>query len=236
MLGVEELAGSGLVRVIEFGTLAVALVLGGLLLVRARRAGRLGTAALLYVAGLSIFWQEFFADWGAYLAWSPNFAALPWDSTLWTTPHKPWFVIAAYPVFMCAAFSAMLALTRWSLRDGERPTLARCALTAGLPLIVINTALEYAAVSVGHLWTYVEVIGPALDAGAGQQPLLYPNLPFGAFGTVAVFLILRADRVEGGGRRVLSWVVAGNVCYWLLLCVPLIALRELFGPASAIVP
>ena len=54
-----------------------------------RRRGELGPAGLLTIAGFSIFWQEFYADWGAYLLWSPDFHMLPWGSTTWTTPDKP---------------------------------------------------------------------------------------------------------------------------------------------------
>jgi hypothetical protein len=32
-----------------------------------RRRGELGLVGLLAIAGFSIFWQEFYADWGAYL-------------------------------------------------------------------------------------------------------------------------------------------------------------------------
>nr|MDT0524753.1 hypothetical protein [Streptomyces sp. DSM 41633] len=77
-----------------------------------RRRGELGLVGLLAIAGLSIFWQEFYADWGAYLLWSSDYHMLWWGSTTWTTPDKPTMNIWSYPVFMTAAFLAMLVLQK----------------------------------------------------------------------------------------------------------------------------
>lgn len=60
------------------------------------RRGELRHAALCAIGGCSIFWQEFYAGWGGYLLWSDAFPLMPWGSTLWTTPNKPWHTPSAF--------------------------------------------------------------------------------------------------------------------------------------------
>jgi hypothetical protein len=248
------LAGDG-ARGVEIGSVLIALALLVGYGIEARRRGTLSIPALCAIAGLGIFWQEFYADWGAYLLWSPSFHMVPWKSTLWTTPDKPWFVIFSYPVFMWSAFAAMLWLTRAATRRfPSAPPLLVCLLTAGPALFAINLAFEAVSVAYAGQWSYVDVIGPALSTAKGQQPVLYPGIPFGLFGGVTCYLILqqdsagrprferllRPDRVPAGWKRealrALSWLLVWNASYWLLLCTPVIAIRELFGQASALVP
>jgi xanthine/uracil/vitamin C permease (AzgA family) len=250
----SDLAGEGALPV-ELGTFAIALIVAVLFALDARRRGALSIAALCAIAGLSIFWQEFYADWGAYLLWSSKFHLMPWGSTLWTTPRKPWFLIASYPLFMCASFAAMLALTRAAIRRfPNAPRLLVCVVAAGIGLFIINLGLETAAVAVAGQWSYVDVMGPALVTAKGQQPILYPGIPFGLFGGVTCYLILQKDAqgrplfeqltragaaAPGGSResrRVLAWIIVWNVGYWLILCMPLIAIRESFGRPNILVP
>ncbi|MDB5985879.1 MAG: hypothetical protein JWR16_932 [Nevskia sp.] len=249
------LAGQGALGV-EIGSVAIALMLLIGYAMQTRQRGALSIPALCAIGGLSIFWQEFYADWGAYLLWSPSFHMMPWKSTLLTTPDKPWFVIFSYPVFMWSAFAAMLAVTRAAIRrfPNVSPLLV-CLLSAGPALFAINLAFEAVSVAYAGQWSYVDVIGPALTTAAGQQPILYPGIPFGLFGGVACYLILRQDAQgrptferlllrpdrlpPGFGRetlRALSWVLVWNLCYWLLLCTPVIAIREIFGVPSTLVP
>lgn len=252
--GTQDLVGHGALAV-ELGCLAALAMLALWFAVRARQRGSLDVPALCAIAGLSIFWQEFYADWGAYLLWSSKFHMMPWGATAWTTPEKPWFVLPAYPLFMCAAFTAALALSRATIdKFPNVRALWLCLLTAGPALYAINFALELASVSLAGQWTYVDVIGPALTTDAGQQPILYPGIPLGLFGAVTSYLILRQDSRghptferwfrpdrfatawKRESMRALSWVLVWNLSYWLLLTMPLIAIRELFGPPSALVP
>lgn len=220
-----------------------------------RKRGELKQASLCAIAGLSMFWQEFYADWGAYLLWSEEFHMLPWGESKWTTPDKPWKTVAAYPVFMCLSISLMLLLCRTALKfwpQSNRQLI--CFFTASITLIIINTGLELAAVSSAGAWTYIEVFGPAIETSHGLQPLLYPNLPFGAWGGVICALILtsdikgyplfegiaRAHKRQAGWRReaarALAWIVVWNISYWLILCTPLITMRELLGNPNPLVP
>jgi hypothetical protein len=220
-----------------------------------RRRGELGLVGLLAIAGFSIFWQEFYADWGSYLLWSPNFHMLPWGSTTWTTPDKPAMNLTSYPVFMTSAFLSMLALQRWARRRWPRVhPLVLSLITAGPVLIGFNLVMEYISVKTLGLWTYVDTVGPALHTDAGTMPLLYPNIPFGLFGAVTAFLVGWTN-AEGGPRfealiakpglpqgikrdfwRALAWILAFNLTYWLFLITPTIVLRLTFGEPSALVP
>ncbi|MGO9101989.1 MAG: hypothetical protein ACLP9Y_22035 [Mycobacterium sp.] len=219
-----------------------------------RRRGELGLVGLLAIAGFSIFWQEFYADWGAYLLWSPDYHMLPWGST-WTTPDKPAMNIWSYPVFMTAAFLSMLALQQWT--RGRWPCvhpLVLSLVTAGPVLIGFNLVMEYVSVETLGLWTYVDTIGPVLHSDAGTMPLLYPNIPFGVFGAVTAFLIGWTND-EGRPRfeaiiakpglprgikrdalRALAWILTFNVTYWLFLITPMLIVREIWGDPSSLVP
>lgn len=220
-----------------------------------RRRRELGIVGLLVIAGFSIFWQEFYADWGAYLMWTPDFHMLPWGSTAWTTPDKPAMNLTAYPVFMTAAFLSMLALQKWARGrwPGVNP-LVLSLITAGPVLIGFNLTIEYVSVETFGLWTYVDTIGPVLRSHAGVMPLLYPNIPLGLFGAVTAFLIGWTD---GRGRprfesliakpglpqgikrevlRAVAWILTFNVTYWVFLVTPLIVLRLTLGEPSALVP
>jgi hypothetical protein len=215
----------------------------------------LGLVGLLAIAGFSIFWQEFYADWGAYLLWTPDFHMLPWGSTLWTTPDKPAMNVTSYPVFMTAAFVSMLALQKWAQsRWPEVSPLLLSLVTAGPVLIAFNLAMEYVSVETFGLWTYVDTVGPVLHSDAGTMPLLYPNIPFGIFGAVTAFLIgwtnpegrprfealiARPGLPQGFKRDVLraaAWVLTFNVTYWLFLITPTLIVRLTLGEPSALVP
>jgi hypothetical protein len=220
-----------------------------------RKRGELGVVGLLAIAGFSIFWQEFYADWGAYLLWTPDFHMLPWGSTTWTTPDKPAMNLTSYPVFMTSAFLSMLALQRWARGrwPGVHPLLLSLA-TAGPVLIVFNLAMEYVSVETFGLWTYVDTIGPVLHSDAGTMPLLYPNIPFGLFGAVTAFLIgwtnqegrprfealiAKPSLPQGLKREVLravAWVITFNVTYWICLITPAIVIRLTLGEPSTLVP
>jgi hypothetical protein len=238
-----------LVMSIAFVALSVWVV------VDTRRRGELGLVGLLAIAGLSIFWQEFYADWGAYLLWSSDFHMLPWGSTTWTTPDKPAMNIVSYPVFMTSAFLSMLVLQKWARgRWPGGPPLVLSLVTASPVLIGFNLVMECVSVETLGLWTYVDTIGPALHSDAGTMPLLYPNIPFGLFGAVTAFLIGWTNE-EGRPRfeallakpglpqgfkrevmRAMSWALTFNVTYWLFLITPMLIIRLTWGNPSALVP
>jgi hypothetical protein len=238
-----------LVSIVAFVALVICVV------VDTRRRGELGFVGLLTIAGFSIFWQEFYADWGAYLLWTPDFHMLPWGATPWTTPGKPAMNLTSYPVFMTSAFLSMLALQKWARGrwPGVHPLILSLA-TAGPVLIAFNLVMEYVSVATFGLWTYVDTIGPVLHSEAGTMPLLYPNIPFGIFGAVTAFLIgwtnedgrprfeeliakpVLPQGMKRDARRALAWVLVFNVSYWVLLITPTLIVRLAFGEPSVLVP
>src|SRR5690606_15264860 len=42
---------------------------------------RLSLGLLILIGAMSASWQEFYADWGGYLYWNPEFPQLPWGDT-----------------------------------------------------------------------------------------------------------------------------------------------------------
>lgn len=234
-------------------TAFVALVIW--IIVDTRRNRQLGLVGLLAIAGFSIFWQEFYADWGAYLAWNPGYRMLPWGPSPLTTPDKPAMNLWSYPVFMTAAFLSMLALQRWARKRWPRVhPLLLSLLTAGPALIAINVVLEYISVATFGFWTYVDTVGPVMTSESGTMPLLYPNIPFGLFGAMMAFLIgwtndegrprfealiARPGMAQGVKRdalRAVAWVLTFNITYWLFLVTPCILIRLAFGDPSTVVP
>lgn len=240
---------------VEIGYLIACIILILLVILDTKKRGELGQLGLCAIAGFSIWWQELYADWGGYLLWSDSFHMMPWGESMWTTPDKPWFLLASYPVFMTLSVSLMLWLCRGVLK--VIPNFNQkvvCFFTAGITLIIINTLLELASVSSAGQWTYVDTIGPVINTAHGLQPLLYPNIPFGTWGGVICALILSQSalgrprfenivNLNSGatgwrlqGLRAVVWVVVWNVTYWLFLCTPLITMRLLWGAPNVLVP
>ena len=252
--GAQPPAGEGVLGT-ELGAVLVLVVVIIGFAIQTHRRGSLSIPALCAIAGFSIFWQEFYADWAGYLLWSPKFHLMPWGSTLWTTPNKPWYMIASYPLFMCFAFTSMLALCRFGMR--KLPTTNAflvCLMTAGPALFAINFLLEFASVGAAGQWTYVDIVGPALITEKGHQPILFPGINFGVWGAAMCYLILRQDAgghsiieklthperfAPGWSResmRAVAWAIGWNLSYWFLFSWPLIGIREFFGQPNPLVP
>ena len=65
--------------------------------------------ALLFLAGTTMFWIEWPADWGSYLAYNREFLALPgWTSTWYQTYWKPVGVFFGYGVFFAVECIVLL--------------------------------------------------------------------------------------------------------------------------------
>ena len=210
-----------------------------------RKKGKLSRHLLYFICGGSIFWQEFYADWGAFLVWNEGFHMMPWGKTLWSIEHKPWFNIAAYPVFMWAAFTSIaLLIKNFDTASNAKKLFIICATIAGPTLYFFNVVTEYLAVAQAGLWTYTNTIGPALRTDAGTMPLLYPGIPFALFAVILAFL-LHYQNDKGQAQiekilckrhlddtpvaQVLFWIAIWNSCYWLALCTPLIIIRQYFS-------
>ena len=118
---------------IAFGLVAV------FLLYRWRKNGRPDIAALLFIGCFTMWWQEFYADWGAYLYYNSDLVLLPWGQTPYTTPNKPVYVLAGYGWFYAGGFAAVLALFRsFRRRYSSVNYIAALVITVFLPFILRN--------------------------------------------------------------------------------------------------
>jgi len=257
---ITQYPGAGIPHVENAGATEIMwIVLFALLLAiiafQMRKRDSLSFTALLMIGGLSICWQETYANWGPYLLYSPDYHLIPWGSTWWTSPNKPWFLVLSYPVFMTFIFTIMVALIRWARRALPQVSPVLVTILLAAPLFYLNNfALDAASVKSGA-WIYEDVIGPILPFSNGAfEPLLWPALPFALFGTVMCFALLRQnepghpafeamlqpERLNAGlpreAARAVAWIITWNVLYWVLLIMPVNMVREIWGPASRFVP
>ena len=76
--------------------------------------GKLPLVGLCLIAATSSFWQEFFGDWGAYVAWNPAFARLPfWGEMAYTTPVKPLFIPYSWGWWFAVSLPLLVTLVSW---------------------------------------------------------------------------------------------------------------------------
>lgn len=229
------------------------LVVAVLCVAQSVRQRRLTVPTLLLIASTSMFWQEFYGDWGAYLLYNGDFTLIPWGSTTWTAPNKPWAVMPAYGWYYTAVFPAMLAMIATLRRKTGWGRLSSL-LTVTFPVFYLwNLLVEGIAVSLGW-WSYTTVYGAAILTERGNYPLVYPLLLFVFYGIVATWvldlrddrgrhrheLLMRVHKFRPGWRRELgragSWIIMMNAVYATTLIVPLLLIRGLFLSDSAIVP
>lgn len=233
------------------------LIWGALVLVTAAlafRNGKLPLLGLCLIAATSAFWQEFFGDWGAYVAWNPAFARLPlWGHMAFTTPVKPVFIPFSWGWWFAVSLPLLVSLVSWLSRKLPGIAPGWIALATAFPLfLAYQLYVEGSSVANGW-WTYDVVIGPALESARGRLPVVFPAL-LGLW--VAWFVARLARRDEdgfwphehrwgvaakpAGWRRELAraWamIVLFQVSFFIINIAPAILGRALFGGPSALVP
>ena len=230
--------------------IAVTLLIAGV--VQSIQAGKLSRLFLMVIATGSAFWQETYGDWGTYLLYSPRFATYDWGDTVWTSPVRCWWFVPGYVFFYTTFFLALQAASvrvrqQWPHRN---PYVTTAALAFSL-FYVFDLALEGAAHGFGW-WQYQYAFGPSMAVGTGHFPLLWPILEQVPFMVSAVFALTWKnengdDVFEVFARMVtrnaprqiavlISWIVVVNVVFFTETILPLMALRWIAGPASAVVP
>ena len=101
-------------------------------------------------------------------------------------------------------------------------------------------------------WQYQYAFGPSMAVGTGHFPLLWPILEQVPFMVTAVFALTWRNgagedlfevvarwvtrRAPGQFAILMSWIVVVNVAFLVETILPLMVVRWLFGPASAVVP
>jgi hypothetical protein len=221
---------------------------------RTASSRQLSTAALFFIGATTMWWQEWYADWGGYLLFSSHFELMPWGDTPWTTPNKPWAVIPAYGWFFGLGLPALLAAVESVRRRRPHWNVWAAVAVVVVPIFyAIDLGIEGFATVMGW-WTYANPLGPVLHTSRGSFPLLYPVMLFvlWALVTIRLFLarddrgrwsherLLGVDRVSEGWKRELAragaWSATLNVLFWFLLVLPLILVRQAFGESSSLVP
>lgn len=219
---------------------------------RFRREGELSLHFLVFLGATTMFWLEWYADWGGYVLYNSNLHLIPhWDWPM-TSPNKPWAVIPAYGWFFGAIYLPLIDLlqrlhTRLQRSLNGLPGFPVFLLTVGFVFhYAWDLLIEGTAVMWG-LWDYTTVVGPAIHGSRGDFPLVFPIIPF-AFAMSAIMLILdakttdgtpvverwaRVDRFTGAKHhvaRLVTWVLVMNATYALIFTAPLMVFRALFLP------
>ena len=228
------------------------------IIVRTARRRTFSMPAVLFLAGTTMFWIEWPADWGSYLVYNRDFVQFSgWTSTWYQTYWKPVGVIFGYGVFFGAEALILLKVVPRIAAALQRllPKISPTAL-----LIVSCMAFFYTFDILGERlmtaagwYSYVDAVGPIWESSRGTISFVWPAIPF-LFFAVAISLCLRADdkgfypnerffrvnTLEPGWSREFArlavWIATMNVALFvaqpLFLCVG----RVLFFHDSVYVP
>lgn len=238
-------------RVYEIAILATAL---GVLFVgvwQSIRLGKISRLLLMSVAAGTMFWQETYGDWGAYVLYSDRFLLFGWGNTPFSVPVRCWWFIPGYIAFYTSFFATLIAAVgiarrRWPKRN---PYIAGALLS--LPAFyVFDLIWEGITVGLGY-WTYLHTFGPSVNIGHGTFPLLWPILEQVPFMMAAAFALTWKNergedvfdviarsvmrRAPGQVATLVSWIVVSNVAFFALTILPLIVLRAVAGPDIPVV-
>jgi hypothetical protein len=176
---------------------------------------------------------------------------MPWGSTLWTTPNKPWYVIFTCGLSYSGSLFGGFEVFKWTRK--QKPDLGYWSTmfwTAMLPFYLWNWATADIFAFYTYHFHYLYVIGPGLDTSRGSLPLLYSAFPFCTFGPLVVWALdNRDDRgrtwfgAEGTAktaygqiRQLIAWCIGLNIMYSISLTIPLVTIRVFFLPTSTVVP
>lgn len=220
----------------------------------ALRTKRLSLVLLCLIGGTTTFWQEFFGDWGAYVAWNPHFERLPfWGEMAYTTPVKPLFIPFSWGWWFAASIPPLVGLVGWIGRKLPSVSTTLLSFLIAFPLFLAYQLYVEGSSVANSWWTYDVVIGPAISSENGQLPVVFPVLlGLWAAGLVAL-LVPRDDeglrwheRKLGVGRhapgvkrefaRAWTFVLLFQVTTFAVNIGPAMLGRALFGGPSLLVP
>ncbi|MGV0793608.1 hypothetical protein [Mycolicibacterium sp. XJ1819] len=214
--------------------------------------------ALLFLAGTTMFWIEWFADWGSYLVWNRDFPLFEaWTSTWYQTHLKPISVVFGYGIFFGVEALVLLKVVP-RISSALQRVLPKVSPT--VLLIASCMMLFYAIDMIGERlmtaagwYSYVDAVGPFWESSRGTISFVWPAIPF-LFFAVIVSLCLRVDEngnypnerlfrvhalAPGWGRefaRLAVWIVTMNVAIFIAQPLFLIIGRLLFFHDSVYVP
>ena len=239
----------------ELMWLAIFLICVAVLVWRHRSRSELSNSALIFIGAGSMFWQEYYNNWGGYLLYSPDLHLWPWGSTWWTAPNKPMFILVSYAPFFMLIYSALTFLNRKIKQALPAVPMLAISLAVNAPLFWLwNYAIDKSSVESG-VWNYVVTWGPTqVTANGGYEPLVWPMIPFGIYGALIAYYLMKHDanghptflglgrpeRHAPGVKRELVRAVTSmawwNAMYWFGFTMWINLIRDLFLPASTLVP
>jgi hypothetical protein len=240
--------------IMETGSIYLWLVLLVIATIVTLQKRRIPLFGLMLIAGSSGFWQEFSGDWGAYLAWNPQFARIPfWGDMAYTTPVKPSFMPFSWGWWFAVSIPLLTSLVILLHRRFPKLSVYFLAMVTAFPLfLAYQIYVEGSSVANGW-WTYDAVIGPAIETDQGRLPLIFPLLIGIWAGGFIGFLADRDDegfmpheRLVGANtersgfrrewKRLWSMVVLFQVTFFAVNIGPAMLGRIAFGGPSALVP
>jgi len=208
---------------------------------------------LVFIGGTTMWWQEWYGDWGAYVLYNPHLALIPGYHWPLTSPNKPWAVIPAYGWFYALVYFPVLwACQKVRARYFTNAKLWVLIIAISWPFFYVWDTLIEGGASVMGIWSYVDFYGPAMQSARGNFPLVYPVLTFSAMMTITLLVIAaktaegaplveswaRVERFTGTKRniaRIVTWIVTMNLCYTIFI-VPAVVIRLAFLRGNALVP
>jgi hypothetical protein len=228
------------------------------IIVRTARRKTFSTPALLFLAGTTMFWIEWPADWGSYLVYNKDFLQFSgWTSTWYQTYWKPIGVVFGYGVFFGVEALILIKVVP-RLSAALQRVLPKASPTA--LLVVSCVGLFYTVDILGERlmtaagwYSYVDAVGPIWESSRGTISFVWPAIPFLLF-AVAISLILREDdkgfyrnerffrvtTLEPGWPREFArlavWIATMNVALFIAQPLILVIGRVMFFHDSAYVP
>jgi hypothetical protein len=214
----------------------------------------LSIGLLILFGALFTSWQEFFGDWGAYLYWNPGFPPLPWGETPYTTPHKPMFIPFSWGWYLTLIYTVLVTLLSWIQKKlPQVPKLLIVAVVAGPLFYGYNIYSEGLAADMAW-WGYAETFGPYAQGTYAKYPLVWPALDLVAWSITILWLltmkdeqgywwherVLGVDSVTAGWRqglaRIGGFILTFNISCLLIVTIPCIVVRLVWGVDSLVVP
>ena len=161
------------------------------------RRRKFSMPALLFLAGTTMFWIEWPADWGSYLVYNRDFLQFSgWTSTWYQTYWKPVGVIFGYGIFFAVECVILLKVVP-KIHAGLQRMLPKVAPTALLiascmAVFYVVDILGERLMTLAGWYSYVEPVGLAWTSDRGSLSFVWPAIPFLLF-AVFITLTLRED-------------------------------------------
>jgi len=215
---------------------------------------RLSIGLLILFGALFTSWQEFFGDWGAYLYWNPAFPQLPWGEMAFTTPSKPMFIPFSWGWYLTFIYTVLVGLLTWV--QGKLPNVPKLLVVvviAGPLFYAYNIYSEGLAADMAW-WGYAETFGPFDQGTYAKYPLIWPALDLVLWSVAILWMltlkdqagywwherVIGVDKVTAGWKqglaRIGGFILTFNLSCLILVTIPCILVRVIWGVDSLIVP